>query len=76
MPIHVSVLLRRNMGLMFILCDVISCRANQDAHLNLSTDMLIHVTREFMRQMAQPFDKGHVGKSLLTEEAVNAMSTA
>lgn len=48
----------------------------KEAHLNLSTDMLIHVTREFMRHMAQPYDKGEVGKSLLTEEAVNAMAAA
>lgn len=46
----------------------------KDAHLNLSTDMLIHVAREFMRNMAQPYDQGEVGKSLLTEEAVNAMA--
>jgi len=48
----------------------------KDAHLNLSTDMLMHVAREFMRSMAQPYDKGIVGKSLLSEAAVNALATA
>lgn len=45
----------------------------RDAHLNLSTDMMVHVARDFMRQMAQPYDKGAVGKSLLSEAAVNAL---
>uniref|UniRef100_A0A061S9A5 DNA 5'-3' helicase n=1 Tax=Tetraselmis sp. GSL018 TaxID=582737 RepID=A0A061S9A5_9CHLO len=48
----------------------------KDAHLNLSTDMLVHVSREFMRNMAQPYDKGEVGKSLLSEAAVNALAAA
>jgi DNA excision repair protein ERCC-2 len=48
----------------------------RDAHLNLSTDMLLCIAREFMRGMAQPYDRGEVGKSLLTEEAVNAMASA
>ena len=48
----------------------------KDSHLNLSADMLVHVAREFMRSMAQPYDKMAVGKSLLTEDAVNGMVTA
>ena len=35
--------------------------------------MLMHVAREFMRGMAQPYDRMQVGKSLLTEEQANAM---
>ena len=45
----------------------------RDAHLNLSTDMLMHVAREFMRSMAQPYDRLAIGKSLLTEEQANAL---
>lgn len=45
----------------------------RDAHLNLSTDMLLHVAREFMRAMAQPYDRLAIGKSLLTEEQANAL---
>ena len=48
----------------------------KDSHLNLSADMLVHVAREFMRSMAQPYDRMAVGKSLLTEDAVNGMVTA
>ncbi|KAG6546795.1 hypothetical protein Mapa_011741 [Marchantia paleacea] len=29
----------------------------RDAHLNLSTDMSLHIAREFLRKMAQPYDK-------------------
>ena len=46
----------------------------KDSHLNLSTDMLMHVAREFMRGMAQPYDRGEVGRSLLTEEQANSMN--
>ncbi|KAK9916757.1 hypothetical protein WJX75_006598 [Coccomyxa subellipsoidea] len=46
----------------------------KDAHLNLSTDMLMHIAREFMRAMAQPYDGLAIGKSLLTEAQANAMS--
>lgn len=42
----------------------------KDAHLNLSTDMLLHVARQFMRSMGQPYPKMDVGKSLLTEAQV------
>lgn len=49
----------------------------RDAHLNLSTDMLLCIAREFMRAMAQPFDGGSAeGASLLSEAAVNALDTA
>lgn len=44
-----------------------------DSHLNLSTDMLISIAREFMREMAQPFDRGSVGESLLSKAAVDAL---
>lgn len=47
----------------------------REAHMNLSTDMLMHVARDFMRAMGQAYDRGQVGKSLLTEEAVNALDT-
>jgi len=45
----------------------------RDAHLNLSTDMLLHVVRGFMRAMAQPFDAGTVGAALLSEAQANAL---
>ncbi|KAG1659685.1 hypothetical protein FOA52_004324 [Chlamydomonas sp. UWO 241] len=45
----------------------------REAHLNLSTDMLIHVARDFMRSMAQPIDSVAVGRSLLSAEVVNAL---
>lgn len=48
----------------------------RDSHLNLSTDMLVSIARDFMRTMAQPYDRGAVGKSLLNEAAVNALETA
>ena len=44
----------------------------QDAHLNLSTDMLMHVARAFMRSMGQPYSSGDIGKSLLTEAQVRS----
>lgn len=42
----------------------------RDAHLNLSTDMALHIAREFLRKMAQPYDKtGGTGKkTLLSQE--------
>jgi DNA excision repair protein ERCC-2 len=48
----------------------------KDAHLNLSTDMLVHVAREFMRTMAQPYDARGLGKSLLSEAGANALGAA
>lgn len=48
----------------------------KDCHLNLSTDMLVHVAREFMRNMAQPLDSGAVDIGLLSEAAVGALAAA
>ncbi|URD81370.1 hypothetical protein MUK42_18650 [Musa troglodytarum] len=47
-----------------------------DAHLNLSTDMALHIAREFLRRMAQPYDKAGSGgkKTLLTQEDIERMS--
>ncbi|XP_021759272.1 DNA repair helicase XPD [Chenopodium quinoa] len=48
----------------------------RDAYLNLSTDMALHIAREFLRKMAQPYDKsGASGKrTLLSQEDVEKMS--
>ncbi|CAL9782182.1 unnamed protein product [Musa acuminata subsp. burmannicoides] len=48
----------------------------RDAHLNLSTDMALHIAREFLRRMAQPYDKAGSGgkKTLLTQEDIERMS--
>lgn len=46
----------------------------RDSHLNLSTDMLLHVARNFMRSMAQPTDASELGKSLLSECDINALA--
>ena len=48
----------------------------KDSHLNLSTDMLLCIAREFMRSMAQPYDRAAVGRSLLSEATVNALDSA
>ena len=48
----------------------------KDSHLNLSTDMLLCIARDFMRAMAQPYDRAALGRSLLSEAAVNALDTA
>lgn len=45
----------------------------KEAHMNLSTDMLLVVAREFMRSMAQPVDPAATRKGLLSQEAVNAI---
>lgn len=47
----------------------------RDAHLNLSTDMALHIAREFLRKMAQPYDKAGVSgrKTLLSEEDLEKM---
>lgn len=48
----------------------------RDAHLNLSTDMALHIAREFLRKMAQPYDKagGSSGrKTLLSQEDLERM---
>lgn len=36
----------------------------------------VHVAREFLRAMAQPYDRGAVGKSLLSEAALEALEAA
>ncbi|CAI5483377.1 unnamed protein product [Closterium sp. Yama58-4] len=49
-----------------------------DAHLNLSTDMAVHIAREFLRRMAQPFDRaasmGGATATLLSEADVATMA--
>jgi DNA excision repair protein ERCC-2 len=45
----------------------------KDSHLNLSTDMLLHIARDFMRSMAQPYDRMAVGRALLTQEQANGL---
>ncbi|XP_030545910.1 general transcription and DNA repair factor IIH helicase subunit XPD [Rhodamnia argentea] len=47
----------------------------RDAHLNLSTDMAVYIAREFLRKMAQPYDKAGSGskKTLLSQEDVEKM---
>ena len=47
-----------------------------ESHLNLSVDMMIHIARDFMRSMAQPYDKEAVGKSLLGLSDLEALSQA
>lgn len=48
----------------------------RDAHLNLSTDMALHIAREFLRKMAQPYDKaGGMGrKTLLSQDDLEKMT--
>ncbi|XP_057530833.1 general transcription and DNA repair factor IIH helicase subunit XPD [Amaranthus tricolor] len=50
----------------------------RDAYLNLSTDMALHIAREFLRKMAQPYDKTGAGgkRTLLSQEDVEKMSSA
>ncbi|XP_059625854.1 general transcription and DNA repair factor IIH helicase subunit XPD-like [Cornus florida] len=47
----------------------------RDAHLNLSTDMAVYIAREFLRKMAQPYDKngGNGIKTLLSQEDLEKM---
>ncbi|GMP29736.1 hypothetical protein CsSME_00004719 [Camellia sinensis var. sinensis] len=47
----------------------------RDAHLNLSTDMAMHIAREFLQKMAQPYDKsgGSDKKPLLSQEDLEKM---
>ncbi|CAN4101935.1 unnamed protein product [Withania somnifera] len=49
----------------------------RDAHLNLSTDMAVYIAKEFLRKMAQPYDKnGALGKkTLLSQEDLENMMT-
>lgn len=46
-----------------------------DANLNLSTDMALHIAREFLRKMAQPYEKTGAGgkKTLLSQEDLEKM---
>ncbi len=46
----------------------------RDEHLNLSTDMALHAARKFMRDMAQPYDRGEAGKSLLDKAALDRLA--
>lgn len=39
-----------------------------NAHLDLSTDMLVHIARDFMRNMAQPLAPAAIGKALLSAD--------
>ncbi|CAO2829815.1 unnamed protein product [Amaranthus hypochondriacus] len=50
----------------------------RDAYLNLSTDMALHIAREFLRKMAQPYDKTGAGgkRTLLSQEDIEKMSSA
>ncbi|GBG88390.1 hypothetical protein CBR_g47089 [Chara braunii] len=41
----------------------------KDAHVNLSTDMAVHIAKEFLRKMAQPFDKSSSKNSTLLSQA-------
>lgn len=36
--------------------------------MDLSTDMLVHIAREFMRDMAQPLAPAAIGRVLLSED--------
>ncbi|XP_075089982.1 general transcription and DNA repair factor IIH helicase subunit XPD-like [Nicotiana tabacum] len=49
----------------------------RDAHLNLSTDMAVYIAKEFLRKMAQPYDKnGALGKkTLLSQKDLENMIT-
>ena len=47
--------------------------ALKEEHLNLSTDMALHVTRKFMRDMAQPFVQN--GNSLLDKAALDRLAS-
>ena len=47
----------------------------KDSDVNLSSDMLVSIARDFMREMAQPFDPNSVGKSLLSVEALDALES-
>ena len=48
----------------------------KEERLNLSTDMAVHVARTFMREMAQPYDRGVAGQQLLDQRAVDFMARA
>tara|TARA_B110000977_G_scaffold191665_1_gene264113 strand:- start:841 stop:3186 length:2346 start_codon:yes stop_codon:yes gene_type:complete len=40
-----------------------------EQNLNLSTDMAVQIARTFMREMAQPYDRGDVSKKQLLDQA-------
>lgn len=46
------------------------------AHLDLSTDMLVHIARDFMRAMAQPLAPAAIGKVLLSADDLAARHSA
>ena len=46
------------------------------AHLDTSTDMMVHIAREFMRTMAQPLAPAAIGKALLSAEDLERRSAA
>lgn len=48
----------------------------KDTNLNLSTDMLVSIAREFMREMAQPIESDNVGKSLLSLETLESLEVS
>jgi DNA excision repair protein ERCC-2 len=45
-----------------------------EQQLNLSTDMAVQIARAFMREMAQPYDRGVAGKQLLDQAACDALA--
>jgi DNA excision repair protein ERCC-2 len=45
-----------------------------EQQLNLSTDMAVQIARAFMREMAQPYDRGIAGKQLLDQAACDALA--
>lgn len=49
----------------------------REAHLNLSTDMAVHIAKDFLRKMAQPYDKTGGGgkKTLLSQEDLEKMGS-
>ncbi len=54
-------------------CDIYVCVCGMC--VRVCADMLLTVAREFMRQMAQPYDRGQVGQALLNEAQANALAT-
>lgn len=42
----------------------------KDSHLNLSTDMGLSVVRQFLKEMAQPFDEEELSHIMLDEKRV------
>ncbi|XP_024529521.1 general transcription and DNA repair factor IIH helicase subunit XPD [Selaginella moellendorffii] len=46
----------------------------REEHLNLSTDMAVHIAREFLRRMAQPSDPQVSKSTLLSQEDLEKMA--